>query len=245
MKNVYRIEHIEFLRTIANSIMLSLEKNLILEELILSSTLALAKLADERDNDTGVHLVRMTRYTTLLAELLMKNGTFNYHIDIDFINALDRFSPLHDIGKVAISDSILLKPGQLLPWEFDVIKTHTTYGGRVLRLADENINKHGYSVFGMGIEITEGHHERWDGTGYPFARKGDDIPLSSRITAVADVFDALTSKRPYKNAMEFEISAAMILSESGTHFDPRIINVFQDNLAVFKDTYESFKTNFD
>jgi HD-GYP domain-containing protein (c-di-GMP phosphodiesterase class II) len=94
----------------------------------------------------------------------------------------------------------------------------------------------------MGIEITEGHHERWDGTGYPFARSGDNIPLSARIVALADVLDALTSKRPYKEALSFEVSASMIIGESGTHFDPRIIEVFQDNLDDFKNAYDGFKS---
>jgi len=241
-KNVYRQEHQEFLRTLANSIMLSLEKSLLIDEMVVSSTLALATLAEERDNETGLHLVRMKKYATMLAELLMKNGTFLYRIDSDFINTLERFSPLHDIGKVAISDSILLKPGKLTKVEFDIMKTHTTYGGKVLRLADENVKKQGRSIFGMGIEITEGHHERWDGAGYPFARSGDNIPLSARIVALADVLDALTSKRPYKEALSFEVSASMIIGESGTHFDPRIIEVFQDNLDDFKNAYDGFKS---
>ncbi len=243
-KNVYRYEHLEFLRTLVNSIMYSLEKSRFLDEMVVSSTLALATLADERDNETGEHLVRMKKYATLLAELLRQDGTFQHLIDSEFIDTLERFSPLHDIGKVAISDSILLKPGKLTTAEFDIMKTHTTYGGKVLRLADENVKRQGRSVFGMGIEITEGHHERWNGTGYPFARRGEEIPLSARIVAVADVLDALTSKRPYKNAIEFDTSASMIINESGSHFDPRVINVFQNNLRVFKDVYNGFQVNY-
>lgn len=243
IKNAYRIQHIDFLKTIANSIMLSLEKNLFLEEMIVSSSLALATLADERDNETGEHLIRMKKYSVLLAELLMKEGKFENIINIDYLNELERFSPLHDIGKVAISDSILLKPGKLSHDEFEIMKTHTTYGGSVLRLADDNIRKHGLSVFGMGIDITEGHHEKWDGSGYPFGRSGIAIPLSARIVSVADVFDALTSKRPYKDALDFNRSVSMILEESGSHFDPRIIEAFKNNLDVFKDTYKGFKNS--
>lgn len=243
IKNAYRIQHIDFLKTIANSIMLSLEKNLFLEEMIVSSSLALATLADERDNETGEHLIRMKKYSVLLAELLMKEGTFENIINIDYLNALERFSPLHDIGKVAISDSILLKPGKLSHNEFEIMKTHTTYGGSVLRLADDNIRKHGKSVFSMGIDITEGHHERWDGSGYPYGRSGISIPLSARIVSVADVFYALTSKRPYKNALDFNTSVSMIIKEAGKQFDPRIIDVFQNNLNAFKDAYKGFKNN--
>lgn len=242
IKNAYNTQHVEFLKTIANSIMLSLEKHIFLEEMIVSSTLALATLADERDNDTGSHLIRMKKYSIILAELLMKKGIYGSVINVDYIKALERFSPLHDIGKVAISDSILLKPGKLSHDEFEIMKTHTTYGGKVLRMADENIKKHGLSVFGMGIEITEGHHERWDGKGYPYARSGGDIPLSARIVAVADAFDALTSKRPYKKAFDFNTSASMIISESGSHFDPQIIDVFQNSLDEFKNAYNRFRS---
>lgn len=238
--NVYKEEHVEFLKTIANSIMLSLEKNLLLDEMVVSSTLALATLAEERDNETGQHLERMKNYAVLLAELLPKNGYFAEIIDTDYINSLQMFCPLHDIGKVAISDSILLKPGRLTPDEFEVMKTHTTYGGKVLRLAEENVKKHGRSIFKMGIEITEGHHEWWDGSGYPFHRGGESIPLSARIAAVADVFDALTSKRPYKKPFSFEDSVKMITEESGSHFDPRLIEVLNKNLPAFKALYCRF-----
>lgn len=241
-KNVYRAEHLDFLRTLAGSVMLSLEKNLLLDEMVVSSTLALATLAEERDNETGNHLLRMKRYVLLLSELLSQSGRFSERIDTDFISDLERFSPLHDIGKVAIGDSILLKPGRLTPAEFSVMKTHTTYGGKVLRLADENVRRLGHSVFGMGIEITEGHHERWDGGGYPYGRSGEDIPLSARIVAVADVLDALTSKRPYKDPYGFEASAAMIAGEAGSHFDPRIVDVFSSNLPAFKGVFSRFSS---
>lgn len=239
-KNVYNDEHLEFLKTLSSSIMMSLEKNLLLEEMIVSSTMALATLAEERDNDTGRHLERMKRYSTLLAELLRKNGCFPDIIDSEFINSIELFSPLHDIGKVAISDSILLKPGKLTHDEFEIMKTHTTYGGKVLRLADENLKKRGQSVFKTGIEITEGHHEWWDGSGYPFHRKGNAIPLSARIVAVADVLDALTSSRPYKEPYSFEKSALMIAEQSGTHFDPQIIDVFNKNLNAFNALHNEF-----
>ncbi len=233
-KNVYRAEHVEFLRVLANSIMLSLERDLLLDDMVVSSTLALATLAEERDNVTGNHLQRMKQYSTLLAKLLMKEGTFADQIDTDFIKGIERFAPLHDIGKVAISDSILLKPGRLTPEEFEIMKTHTTYGGNVLRLADQNAKVRGRSIFRMGIEITEGHHEWWNGSGYPRGRSGENIPLNARIVAVADVFDALTSKRPYKDGFSFERSAAIVLGEAGTHFDPRIIKVFQKHQNDFR-----------
>ena len=243
-KNIYNEGHIEFLRNVAESIMLALDRKLLIDEMVVSSTLALATLAEERDNQTGMHLERMRSYSTLLSELMARNSIFSDQIDSDYIASLDRFSPLHDIGKVAISDSILLKPAKLTNTEFSIMKTHTTYGGKVLRLADENVRKQGYSIFGMGIEITEGHHERWDGRGYPFGLDGENIPLSSRIVAVTDVFDALASKRPYKQPLSFDETVALILSESGTHFDPRVIDVFSNNLTSFKALYHRFSATY-
>lgn len=242
-KNVYKKEHVEFLKPLVNSIMLSLERDLLLDEMVVGSTLALATLAEERDNETGEHLERMKSYSMLMTELLMKNGYFTDVIDSQYINSIYMFSPLHDIGKVAVSDLILLKPGKLTPQEFQIMKSHTTYGGKVLRLADENVKKRGRSIFKMGIEITEGHHEWWDGSGYPYHRAGERIPLSARIVAVADVLDALTSKRPYKAPISFEKSADMIIEKSGTHFDPRIINVFKNNLDDFKKLYDDFSSD--
>lgn len=240
-KNIYKKEHVEFLNILANSITLSLEEDILIDDMIVSSTLALATLTEERDNETGKHLDRMKKYSKLIAELLSHEDKYKGIIDIDYINDIERFSPLHDIGKVAIRDEILLKPAKLTEEEFNIMKTHTIYGGKVLRLADENVRKIGHSIFSMGIEIAEGHHERWDGTGYPNNIKGEDIPLSARIVAVADVLDALTSKRPYKRAYSFEESIKIIYEEAGNHFDPFIVEVLRKNLGSIK---KVFNTNY-
>jgi response regulator RpfG family c-di-GMP phosphodiesterase len=240
-KNVYNHEHVAFLRTLANSIELSLEKNLIMEELVISSTMALAKLTEERDLDTGEHLSRMSLYSKMLAEFLSKEEKYKNIIDMDYIKDIERFSPLHDIGKVAIRDEILLKPGKLTESEFEIMKTHATYGGKVLRLAEENINKKGRSIFRLAIEIAEGHHEKWDGSGYPYGRRREEIPISARIVALADVFDALTSQRPYKKPFSFQQSIDIIKEGAGKHFDPEIVEVFMDNLDIVKRTYLSFQ----
>ncbi|HEX3025847.1 MAG TPA: HD domain-containing phosphohydrolase [Clostridia bacterium] len=237
--NVYNQEHINFLRTLANSLMLSLEKDILMDDMIISSTLAMATLTEERDLDTGEHLYRMKRYSRFLADLLLSEKVYPEIIDADFISSIERFSPLHDIGKVAIRDSILLKPGKLTQKEFEIMKTHTTYGANVLKMADENLIKLGRSVFKMGIEIAEGHHEKWDGNGYPYGKKGSEIPLSARIVAVADVFDALTSKRSYKPAYSFEESVSIIAGEKGKQFDPVIIDVFLKDIDKFEHYYKS------
>jgi HD-GYP domain-containing protein (c-di-GMP phosphodiesterase class II) len=236
-KNVYKKEHIKFIKTLVNSIALSLEKEILINNMTIGSTLSLATLTEERDPETGQHLTRIQTYCRVIAEILSKKDKYKNVIDIDYINNIERFSPLHDIGKVAIRDEILLKPGKLTPEEFDVMKTHTTYGSSVLKLAEENVKKNGRRIFEMAIEIAEGHHEKWDGSGYPYGKKQEQIPLSARIVAVADVFDALTSKRPYKNAFSFKDSIKIINDGSGSHFDPDIIDLLNENIDKIKEIY--------
>ena len=139
---------------------------------------------------------------------------------------IERFSPMHDIGKVGVSDEILLKRGKLTEQEFEEMKKHTIYGAEVLKAAEKHMKKRENGIFQMGIEIAEYHHERWDGTGYPLGLKGLEIPISARIMAVADVFDALISERCYKNAMTVSQAFEIIERSSGTHFDPIIAEVF-------------------
>jgi response regulator RpfG family c-di-GMP phosphodiesterase len=239
-KNVYKKEHIRFLRLLANSMGLSLEKSILIDDLVISTTLSLAKLTEERDSDTGEHLSRMSYYSRMLAEVLSKEDKYKDKIDIDYIDSIERFSPLHDIGKVAIKDEILLKPGKLTYEEYEIMKTHAIYGGKVLRLAEENLNRKGRSIFRVAIEIAEGHHEKWDGSGYPYGKSKEEIPLSARIVALADVFDALTSKRPYKEPFSFERSVEMIVEGKGKHFDPEIVDAFLKNRDKFERSYNRF-----
>lgn len=239
-KNVYRKEHIKFLKTLANSIVLGIEKDIITQDMVISSTLALAQLTEERDPETGEHLDRMKMYSRMIAEFLSKEEKYKNIIDADYINDIERFSPLHDIGKVAIRDDILLKPGRLTSEEFEIMKTHAVYGAKVLKTADENLKKRRRSIFKMAIEIAEGHHEKWDGSGYPYGKKGEEIPLSARIVALADVFDALTSKRPYKEPFSFETSIKIITEGKGKHFDPYILEVFMKNIHSIKTKYLEF-----
>ncbi|MCM8711360.1 HD domain-containing protein [Clostridium sp. SYSU_GA19001] len=241
IKNVYRKEHVRFLRMLANSIVLSLEKDIFNQDMIISSTLALAKLTEERDLETGEHLYRMKIYSKMIAKFLSKEEKYKNIIDLEYINNIERFSPLHDIGKVAIRDEILLKPGKLTAEEFEIMKTHALYGAKVLKAAEENLKKKGRNIFFMAIEIAEGHHEKWDGSGYPYGKKGEEIPLSARIVAIADAFDALTSKRPYKEPFSFEHSVKIINEGSGTHFDPYIVEVFNKNIDKIKSKYLEFK----
>jgi len=240
-KNTYKKEHIAFLEILSDSISISLNKNIFIDELLYSTLLALAKMAESRDEDTGNHLDRMKIYSAKIAEYLLEDHIYNDVITVSFIKDIERFSPMHDIGKVGIRDGILLKSGQLTDEEFKEMKKHANYGAEVLRIAEGNIAKQSHSMFKMGIEIAESHHEKWNGTGYPSKKAGKDIPLSARIVAVADVLDALTSKRPYKKAFPFEESFNLIIEGKGNHFDPNIINTLIKHKEDIYNLYMSFR----
>ncbi|MFV0443142.1 MAG: HD domain-containing phosphohydrolase [Planctomycetaceae bacterium] len=185
---------------------------------------AMAKLVESRDNETGGHLERMREYARLLAEELSHTPAFESEVDGRYINLLYLTTPLHDIGKVAIPDGILRKPGKLTPEEFAVMKTHTTIGSQTL--ADVTEHHHSAAYMSMARDIALTHHERYDGSGYPYGLKGQEIPLCGRITALADVYDALTSRRTYKPAFSHEDARQIILDSSGSHFDPQIVDAF-------------------
>lgn len=185
---------------------------------------ALAKLAEQRDDDTGSHLERVRNYCELLARQLAIDSPYADHITGIFIDCLQHASPLHDIGKIAIPDSILLKRGKLTPDEFETMKSHTVIGAENMQTV---FNKYADNPFiGMGIEIALYHHERWDGTGYPDGLVGKNIPLSARIMAVADCYDALRSNRCYRKGLDHVTVKRMLLEENGSHFDPEVIKAF-------------------
>lgn len=185
---------------------------------------AMAKLAESRDPETGAHLERVQGYTRALAQHLAGMDKFTEIVDAEYIRLMYLTSPLHDIGKVGIPDSVLLKPDRLNDAEFAIMKTHTTIGAETL---DAALRKFPNTRFlQMARDIAASHHERWDGSGYPEGLRGDTIPLCGRIMAVADVYDALTSKRVYKAAFSHEIAKAMIRKDSGSHFDPDIVQAF-------------------
>lgn len=194
---------------------------------------ALAKLAESRDPETGNHLARMRIFSQIIAKDLADHGPYQNQIDETFLHDFFRSSPLHDIGKVGIPDNILLKPGLLTPAEFEIMKQHTVIGAQTL-LETEGILPSS-TFLKMASEIAIAHHEWMDGSGYPYGISGTDIPLSARIVAVADVFDALTSKRIYKEAMPVEKARAIIYSENGIHFDPAVIEAFDRRIEQIID----------
>ena len=186
--------------------------------------LALAYQAELRDLETGKHLERTAQYVRLLAEELSRLPKYRSYLTPVYIADLIKSAPLHDIGKVAIPDAILKKPGKLTPEEFEIIKTHCDYGTKVLILAEEKLSFR--SFLKIAIQIVSSHHEKWNGTGYPKGLKGEAIPLSGRIMALADVYDALRSDRCYKKGVSHEEAVKIISQEKGSHFDPDIVDVF-------------------
>ena len=200
---------------------------------------AMGALAETRDPETGNHINRTQHYVGALAKKLAEDPSFRDQLTPESITLITRSAPLHDIGKVGISDAILLKPGKLTTDEFDQMKLHTTLGRDAIAAASASLS--GTDNFlHFAKEISYSHHEKWDGSGYPEGLSGDDIPLSARIMAVADVYDALISKRPYKPAFPHETAVQIILDGSGAHFDPRIVDAFATIADDFRDVSRRF-----
>jgi putative two-component system response regulator len=184
----------------------------------------LAKLAESRDPETGAHLERVRSYCHALAEHLQHSARFSGELDDDYVRLIFETSPLHDIGKVAIPDSVLLKPSRLTAQEFEIMKTHTLHGAKTLSAAMHEFPNAAF--LRMAYDIALSHHEHFNGSGYPRGLAGEAIPLCGRIVALADVYDALTSKRVYKDAMSHAAAKAIIVSETGKHFDPAVVDAF-------------------
>lgn len=193
---------------------------------------SMGTLAEYRDPETGGHIQRTKYYVKALAEHLRKKSRFADYFTDSIIMSLHKSAPLHDIGKVGVPDHILLKPGRLTPEEFDEMKKHTIYGRDAISKAEEKLGEMSFLHF--ALEIAESHQEKWDGTGYPNGWAGEDIPLSGRIMAVADVYDALISKRVYKEPFAHSKAVAIIKESSGTHFDPTIVDAFLEITEEFR-----------
>jgi putative two-component system response regulator len=198
---------------------------------------ALADLVAYRDHETGDHLLRLQRYCRVLAEAAAADPAFAGQIDANFIKMLEMCVPLHDIGKAGLPDHILLKPGRLTAEEFELMKTHTTIGAAILRKAAE---KHNLvpAFTSMAIDVTRHHHERFDGTGYPERLRGQHIPLSARLVAIADVYDALRSPRVYKPAFPHQEALRIMFQGSPGHFDPALLKLFEQCAPQFEKLYQ-------
>ena len=199
---------------------------------------ALAKLSEYRDPETGAHLLRLKKLCALICSFLAATEKFQDIITQEFTNDLVRSSPLHDIGKVGIPDAILKKPGRLTPEEFEIMKTHAKIGGDTLRTVYDQYPSQ--SFIKCGMDVAYGHHEKWDGSGYPQGLQGESIPLVARILALVDVYDALTCRRVYKEPFPRDKANAIINQGSGIHFDPDIVEAFLTHEAEFYLITEQF-----
>jgi len=194
---------------------------------------ALARLAETRDPETGNHLRRTQEYVRTLAKALRHHPRFADYLDERRIDALAKSAPLHDIGKVGIPDHVLLKPGPLTPEEWTIMKTHAELGARAIAQAEADAEAR-VDFLDIAKEIAHRHHEKWDGSGYPDGLAGDAIPLSARLMALADVFDALICKRVYKDAFPHENARKIITEGSGKHFDPDVVAAFIAEFETFQ-----------
>lgn len=221
-------------------------------ELIQNASLhALATLAETRDADTGGHIFRTQSYVELLAEACRQHTHYQGQLSEEQLKMIVRAAPLHDIGKVGIPDHILRKPGPLTSAEFEIIKTHCKIGGDAIALALQRVKDADHSAYRsqgtplafmeVARQISQSHHEHWDGSGYPDGLQGEAIPLAARIMAMADVFDALTSKRVYKEAIAVNQAVANITAEKGRHFDPVLVEIFLKLQSEFALIAQKFK----
>jgi len=193
----------------------------------------MASLAETRDSDTGNHIRRTQYYVKALAEKLKTHPRFGYFLSDQTILMLFKSAPLHDIGKVGIPDRILLKPGRFTPEEFEIMKAHTTLGRDAIEHAEKQLGLQ-VEFLTLAKEIAYYHQEKWDGSGYPTGISGDDIPISARLMALADVYDALICRRVYKEGMPHEKAAAIIVESKGTHFDPDVADAFVELQSEFR-----------
>ncbi len=209
-----------------------------ISEAQLGAIFAMSKLAESRDPETGEHLERMREYCRILTVYLATTPRYQGVIEKKYIDNIYAASPLHDIGKVGIPDAVLLKPGKLTEVEWVIMRTHTFVGAQTL--LQVNREYPGNDLIRTGMAIAGGHHEKWDGSGYPYGLKGDEIPLVARVLALGDVYDALTSKRCYKEAFTHEASREIIVTQSGNHFDPSVTEAFLATEEEFKKVREFY-----
>ena len=194
---------------------------------------ALSVLAEYRDPETGGHIKRTQNYVKVLAEKVKHHPSYNHYLNDQTIDLLYQSAPLHDVGKVGIPDNILLKPDKLTTKEFEVMKRHTIIGRETIRRAEEKLGDESFLTYAR--EIAEFHQEKWDGTGYPHGLKGEEIPISGRIMALADVYDALISKRVYKPPFPHKKAVEIILEGKGNHFDPLLVDAFVELQEQFRE----------
>jgi len=196
-------------------------------------------LLEKKDDGTGGHIRRTSKYAVIIAKELKKDPKYKNHITRDYINSLEQAAPMHDIGKISIPDSILQKPGKLTDEEFATMKTHSAEGAKIIKETFEHVVEN--EEESMAYKVALNHHEKWNGRGYPSGKKGEEIPLCARIMAVADVFDAVSAKRCYRDAMPLQKCYAIIYEGKGTDFDPEVVDAFFRRKIDIDKVYYSYR----
>jgi HD-GYP domain-containing protein (c-di-GMP phosphodiesterase class II) len=238
-KNAYTDLHIHQALQLVNPLRQNLYYQYLIQQIIAETAKSFVILMDKKDNETSLHITRMSLYSYNIAKKLFEQEN---QINPRVMREILWFSPLHDIGKIGIPDSILLKPGPLTHDEFEIMKQHVSIGESVITKMDESLQTTAnLKALKTAIDLISTHHEKWDGTGYPRGLKGRDIPLSGRTVAIADVFDALTSRRPYKEAFSIEKTLEIMRSSVGTQFDPWVFDAFEACLPDILSIYEDYK----
>ncbi len=238
-KNTYNYSHVEFVNSVLNVIKKSVYSHYISQKILAESAYAFVSIMENKDNETANHIRRMSLYSYTIAKQIYKS---NQSISPSFMREILWFAPLHDIGKIGISENVLLKPGKLNENEFSYMKTHVNTGRKIIKKMNTSLkNTLNSNMLQTAIDIISDHHERYDGKGYPQGKKGEEISLAGRIVALADVFDALTSKRPYKEAFSIEKSLSIMERELDKHFDSKIYNYFINCFDEIMAIYEKYK----
>ncbi len=238
-KNVYTADHVEYIERVLNLLKQNLFYHYIIQQIVSQTTGAFVTLMERKDNETSLHITRMTTYSYVIARELTRN---TQEVSPMLIREIFWFAPLHDIGKVGIPDSILLKNAGLNENERQIIEEHVAIGLEVIQSMNKGINSIlDLKMLNTAENIISSHHEKFDGSGYPEGLKGEEIPIEGRIVAIADVFDALTSRRPYKEAFPISKALEIIESSVGSHFDPRIYRAFLAALPEIRKIYNRYK----
>lgn len=236
-KGHFTDENLRFASKIVYEIGGPLNRSYLLKVVLAKMTTTFAKLVDRKDNETGDHLLRMVKYSTIIAEGVRKLNLKSHPMDKKTILDIERHASVHDIGKVGIPDDILKKPGKLTNEEWEIMKTHVTIGGEIFSELRRDFGMFDQDFYKVAEQIVKFHHEKFDGSGYPYRLRGNEIPLVARIVALADVFDALTSERVYKKAFSFEKALDIIDDSSGHHFDPIIVQAFMNEIDAIMEVY--------
>ena len=240
-KNFFDLNHLHLAEKIVYEIKGLLNRTYFTKVIFNKITTGFSELVDKKDNETGQHINRMVNYSTLLAQKLVEKNHPDYPINEKIVLEIERNAAVHDIGKVGIPDSILKKPGKLTDEEWEIMRTHPIIGGDIFKSMREGLKAFDPELYKVSEEITRFHHEKWNGEGYPNGLKGFEIPLVARIVSVADVFDAISNKRVYKDAFDFEESFKMLEEMKGKNLDPFLVDLFIENSDEVLKIYQKYQ----